>query len=60
MYEELRKFTKMKVWDENGEYMLKVPDTAMSCGDFIQELVVPMLKVIGYSENSIKEWIEEE
>lgn len=59
MYDEYRNFNKIKVWNENGEFTIKIPQINLSMDEMINDLIVPMLKSVGYAEANIKEYINQ-
>ncbi len=58
MEPELRKFTKLAVEDENGEFTIRVPRTCMFLSEYIQDLILPALKVAGFQDGSIEDYID--
>ena len=57
VYPKIRDFTKIKVWDENGEYTIKVPAIKLNLETFIDHLIVPILKSVGYNDESIYKYV---
>ncbi len=58
MEPEVRKFTKLTVEDENGEFTISVPRTSMFLSEYLQDLVLPALKVAGFQDGSIEHYID--
>ena len=60
IFNAARDFTKITMNNENGDYTIKVPHIQMNIGDVVQELIIPILKAVGYGEKSIDRWIDME
>ena len=54
---ELRHFTKLTVEDENGEYTIRIPKTQMFLSEYLNELIVPILKVVGFQGGSLRHYM---
>ena len=60
IFNAARDFTKITMKNENGDYTIKVPHIQMNIGDVVQELIIPILKAVGYGEKGIDRWIDME
>ncbi len=58
MEPEVRKFTKLTVEDENGEFTISVPRTSMFLSEYLRDLVLPALKVAGFQDGSIEHYLD--
>jgi len=53
-----RNFTKLTIEDENGEYTIRIPKTGMFLSEYLSNLIVPILKVVGFAGGSLKEYMD--
>lgn len=57
IYTKHRNYTEFKVKNEKGTFTIKVPVVEMDMSQVMEELVVPILKAMGYADQSIDKWI---
>ena len=60
MSKEERDYTSLTLENEDGIYTVKVQRTELSVGSVIDDLVMSVLLAAGYSENSIKKYLDVE
>ena len=49
--------TTLTLTNENGEYIISLKQEEMRLDDIFENMVIPLLKAAGYSEESINGWL---
>lgn len=50
-------FTAITLENENGQYRIKIPKTALNISDMFEDLIEPLLVAAGFSQDTIDDYL---